>query len=236
MNQKRLSSKEILNKAFTKENLFKPPVLSLIISNLLIAVYAIVDNLSVMDVLWVYWIQSVIIGVFNFFKMMSLKEFSTEGFKQNDKEMLPTRATKISTSIFFLIHYGIFHVVYAVFLTGFSYMSYTDSKGLDWIYLVVSSAMFVVSYIFEFIKEKEKESSNSELPNIGTIMFAPYVRIIPMHLIIIFGGFAGMIGTVFSVRGDLALLAMFIILKAGVDVISHSISIDDLKTGAGVSA
>lgn len=230
MNKKRLSSKEIFDKAFSKENLFKPPVLSLIISNLLIAVYAIVDNLSVMEVLWVYWIQSVIIGVFNFFKMITLKEFSTEGFKQNKKEVLPTKATKISSSVFFLFHYGFFHVIYAVFLTSFSDFNFSGPEGIDGIYLLVSSVMFVVSYFFEFIKEKEDVST--ELPNIGTIMFAPYVRIIPMHMIIIFGGFVGMIGTVFSVRGDLAVLAMFIILKAGVDVISHSISIDDLKTGA----
>ncbi len=233
MNQKRLSSKEIFNKAFTKENLVKPPVLSLVISNLLIAVYAIVDNLSVMDVLWVYWIQSVIIGVFNFFKMITLKEFSTEGFKQNNKEVLPTRATKISSSVFFLFHYGFFHVIYAVFLTSFSDFNFSGPGRIDGIYLLVSSGMFIVSYIFEFIKEKEKVSA--ELPNIGTIMFAPYVRIIPMHLIIIFGGFIGMIGTVFSVSGDLVVLALFIILKAGVDVISHSINIDDLKTGAETS-
>lgn len=230
MNKKKLSLKEIFNKAFAKENLVKPPVLSLVISNLLIAVYALVDNLLVMDVLWVYWIQSVIIGVFNFFRMITLKEFSTEGFKQNDKEMLPTRATKISSSIFFLIHYGIFHLVYAGFLTGFSDFNFSGPKGIDGTYLLISSGMFVVIYIFEFLKEKE--SLSGELPNIGTIMFAPYVRIIPMHLVIIFGGFVGMIGTFFSVRADLVVLALFITLKAGVDVISHSVSLQDLKTGA----
>lgn len=233
MNKNQLSSKKIFNKAFTKENLLKPPILSLLISNILIAVYAVIDNLSVLDILWVYWIQSVIIGLFNFFKMITLKEFSTEGFKQINKEVLPTRTTKISSSVFFLFHYGFFHVIYAVFLTSFSDFNFSGPRGVDGIYLLVSSGMFVISYFFEFVKEKEEVSN--ELPNIGTIMFAPYVRIIPMHLIIIFGGFIGMIGTVFSVSADLVVLALFIILKAGVDVISHSFNLEDLKTGAEAS-
>jgi hypothetical protein len=228
MNKKRLSSKEIFNKAFAKENLFKPPVLSLVISNLLIAVYAIVDNLSVMDVLWVYWIQSVIIGVFNFFKMITLKEFSTEGFKQNNKEVLPTTATKISSSLFFLIHYGFFHFVYAIFLGSFSDFNFSSAQGIDSTYVLISAAMFFISYFVEFIKSKSEE--NSVLPNIGTIMFAPYVRIIPMHLTIILGGFVGIIGSAFSINADFVVLSLFILIKTGVDVITHSIEFDQWKS------
>lgn len=227
MKKNQIQFRDSLDRTFRRDNLLKPSILSLIISNILIAFYAIIDNLSVIDVLWVYWIQSVIIGIFNFYKMLTLGEFSTEGFKQNGKHVLPTRSTKISSSIFFLFHYGFFHVVYAAFLSGFSNFNLSSSKGIDGIYLLVSSGMFFVSYFFEFVKSKEVGST--ELPNIGTIMFAPYVRIIPMHLIIIFGGFIGMISNVLSVSGDMAVLGLFVLIKAGVDVITHSVNLKDLK-------
>jgi hypothetical protein len=228
MKKNQISSRKLFNKAFIKDNLLKPSVLTLIISNISIAVYALVDNLSLMDVLWVYWIQSVIIGIFNFIKMITLKEFSTEGFKQNDKDVLPTKATKISSALFFLFHYGFFHFVYAIFLGSFSDFNFTTEQGFDSMYVLISTAMFFVSYLIEFIKSKSEE--NSELPNIGTIMFAPYVRIIPMHLTIIFGGFVGIIGSAFSIKADFIVLSLFILLKAGVDVITHSIDFDQLKS------
>ena len=53
---------------------------SLLISNLLIALFTIIEKQSVLNMLWVYWFQSVIIGVFNFFRILSLKEFAVDGF------------------------------------------------------------------------------------------------------------------------------------------------------------
>jgi hypothetical protein len=59
--------------------------LSLIFSNFLVIIFAVIDKLSAIEVLWIYWAQSVIIGIFNFLKIITLKEFSTEGFKQGKK-------------------------------------------------------------------------------------------------------------------------------------------------------
>jgi hypothetical protein len=61
-------------------------------------------------------------------------------------------------------------------------------------------------------------------------MFAPYVRIIPMHLTIILGGFVGIIGSAFSINADFVVLSLFILIKTGVDVITHSIEFDQWKS------
>ena len=122
-----------------KVDFTKTSTLSLIFSNLLVVFFAIVDGISANEVLWIYWSQSVIIGIFNFIKMITLKEFSTEGFKQGKKQMLPTRATAISSAVFFLFHYGFFHVIYAVFLGAFSYFSHSNGSSSGSKYFILSA-------------------------------------------------------------------------------------------------
>jgi hypothetical protein len=212
----------------------KTSTLTLIFSNLLVIFFTIVDDLSANDVLWIYWSQSVIIGIFNFIKMITLKEFSTEGFKQGGKSMLPTRATAISSAVFFLFHYGFFHVIYAVFLGAFSTISHSSDSGSDTKFIFISAAIFFVSYLIEFINANKEDKL--EIPNIGKIMFAPYARIIPMHLTIILGGFIGAAGGLFSANTNLAIIILFTSIKTVVDLITHSIDFKLLsKQSAAVS-
>ncbi len=95
----------------------KLSTLSLIFSNFLVIIFAVIDNFSALDVLWIYWAQSVIIGIFNFIKLIALKNFSTEGFKQGKKQPLPTRATAISQRSFFSFPLWIF----SFYLRNFSW-------------------------------------------------------------------------------------------------------------------
>ncbi|MEO8230748.1 MAG: DUF6498-containing protein [Ignavibacteriota bacterium] len=204
----------------------KTSTLTLIFSNLLVIFFAIVDDISANDVLWIYWSQSVIIGIFNFIKMITLKNFSTEGFKQGSKQMLPIRATAISSAVFFLFHYGLFHFVYAVFLGGFSTISHSTSTGSGTTFLFISAGMFFISYLIEFINSIKEQTD--ELPNIGFIMFAPYARIIPMHLTIILGGFIGVAGGLFSTNTNLVIILLFTAIKTVVDLITHSVDFKKL--------
>lgn len=201
--------------------------LILIFSNILVIIFAVVDQLSALDVMWIYWAQSVIIGIFNFAKIISLKEFSTEGFKQGNKPVLPNKATKISTGLFFLFHYGFFHLIYAFFLGSFNVITRKSGSGFETNYFLLSSVMFFVSYLIEFIKSKREEGE--ELPNIGKIMIAPYIRIIPMHLTIIFGGFFAAAGSFFSTDTNFLVLILFLGLKSFVDLLSHSVDFEELR-------
>ncbi len=54
-----------------------------------------------------------------------------------------------------------------------------------------------------------------EVRNISTMMFTPYLRIIPMHLFIIAGGFVGF--------HDQKIFSIFIILKIISDALMHII-------------
>ena len=197
--------------------------LSLIFSNLLVIVFAVVDNLSALNILWIYWSQSVIIGIFNFLKIITLKEFSTEGFRQGNKPVLPTKSAKISTAIFFLFHYGFFHVIYAVFLGGFSNFMYTGVDGSENNFIFYAAAAFFISYLIEFINSGNEEQE--AIPNLGKLMFAPYARIIRMHFTIILGGFIGAAGSFFAADTNMAIIVLFTGIKTVVDLITHSADI-----------
>lgn len=219
-----------LSELWNQVDFTKPSTISLIFSNFLVVFFAIVDGISANEVLWIYWSQSVIIGIFNFIKMITLKDFSTEGFKQGNRQMLPTRATAISSAIFFFFHYGFFHLIYAVFLGVFPIISNSNVSSSGSMYFLLSTGMFFISYLIEFINSRKEQTD--ELPNIGAIMFAPYARIIPMHLTIIFGGFIGAAGSFFSTNTNVAVITLFIGIKTVVDLITHAIDFKKLKKQA----
>ena len=207
--------------------------LSLLFSNLLVILFAVIDKLSAADVLWIYWSQSVIIGIFNFVEILTLKEFSTAGFRQGSRPVPPTKAAKYSTATFFLVHYGFFHFVYAVFLGVFSHVAGPGSAGRGKGFLFYSAAIFFGRYLIDFVASRNFE--RQEIPNLGRMMLAPYVRIVPMHLTIILGAFIGVAGS-FSAGADMAILVLFTGIKTAVDLITHSVDLTASgKRDAGTS-
>jgi Family of unknown function (DUF6498) len=132
-----------------------------------------------------------------------LKKFSTEGFTSNDQPVPENEKGKRSTASFFVIHYGFFHLGYLVFLLS---MAKPDSAW-DGFWIIVCG----LSYVFAQRKTCEQQIAYDALaiPNLGKLMFLPYLRILPMHLTIIFG----MIG------GSTFSILFFMVLKTIADVL-----------------
>lgn len=172
-------------------------------SNLIVIIWALLEGWSLAILMWVYWSQSAIIGVFWFFKMLSLKDFSTRGFKINNRSVAPTTSTKIQTAVFFLFHYGFFHVGYAVMLTN-------KFESVPMFETLTAAGIFFVYQCYSFFYNRKWEAKGK--PNIGTMMFFPYARIIPMHITIVIA---------FSDWGQQQALALFLFLKLLADVVMH---------------
>jgi hypothetical protein len=179
----------------------------LLLANALTAILAVVLRWPLETLLWPYWIQSVIIGWYSRRRILALRQFSTEGFKINDQPVPETAESLRKTANFFTLHYGFFHVGYFAFLV-------TRAAGLshwDWLAFAAMTASFAISHGTSFRQNLEADASGR--PNLGTLMFLPYARVVPMHLTIIFGS---------TLAGDSPVtVLLFSVLKTGADVVMH---------------
>lgn len=209
------------NSLETKSGVWRSDDLSLwflLFSNIVTIYFAVTENWNLSTIMWVYWFQSITIGFFNFIRILQLKEFSTEGFKINGQPAQPTQGTKIFTAFFFLFHYGFFHFGYMIFLlTGTFTKVYGNAPNfIELKYILLTALLFFINHIFSYFYNRPKDTKKQ---NIGSLMFYPYARIIPMHLTIISG----------SAFGDS--LSLFLVLKTFADVIMHIVEHNVLRKG-----
>ena len=190
-------------------------VIPLLLSNLLTIAWALFEGWRIVDVMFVYWVQSVVIGYFNYQRIMDLKKFSTDGFSINNRRPEPTPETKIKVAGFFAMHYGVFHAVYL----GFMLSNESGEIGLSSLGIVACIVAFVFNHRYSYRHNKERDSQR--VPNIGTIMFFPYVRIVPMHLTIVL---ASALGT-----DSVTALLAFLLLKTIADIVMHMVEHADAR-------
>ena len=151
-------------------------------------------------VIWIYWIQSVIIGFFNFIDLLTIKNYDTGDTKLNGQPI--TEKNKGCLPWFFLMHYGLFHFVYGIFLlVKFSLLNVDKS------FLLIGVAAFLADSLAGFIRRKVAEQEL--MFNIGSLFFLPYLRIVPMHLVILVPAFLGIQPSI-----------IFLLLKTLADIFS----------------
>lgn len=178
--------------------------------NILTMVLAYVEGWSMGPILWIYWAQSVTIGLANVVRMLTLKEFSTKGLKMNNSPVPETQAAKKQVAFFFMFHYGFFHFIYAIFLMQDTPLG--DSSLWDIFFMAVCILGFATSHFYSLFHNKGQDFRQKK-PNLGTLMFYPYIRIIPMHLIIIVG----------STMGGGVVIALFMMMKTVADAGMHMV-------------
>lgn len=169
---------------------------------------AVFEHWSATPIMWVYWGQSVAIGVTNVIRISSLKEFSTEGFTSNGEQVAENEAGKLSTAGFFAVHFGMFHLVYAIFLSSGRFGPMPP--GIGPLTILANVGLFAGAHLVSLLRMHGNDL-RAKRPNLGTLMFYPYLRIIPMHLGIIFGSML-----------PIGALPLFIVLKTGSDLGMHA--------------
>jgi hypothetical protein len=181
-----------------------PTTKSLILTNLLVIVIAVIQDWELSTILWVYWSQSIIIGFFNFLRLLLLKDFYYKG--KGNWPFLKS-IFKYYMAVFFAFHYGLFHLAYAIFIGS------DFSNDLTWSVLqaiILGSSVFFINHFFSFLKNLEHDEIVRK--NIDDVFSSPYIRIIPMHIIILVG----------ANLGGFAIIS-FLLLKTAADTYSHAV-------------
>ena len=184
---------------------------SLIMSNLILIIIALIEDWELIIILFVYVIQSIIIGIFNMIRIISLKDFSVNGMQPPS-----TKSTKTSTALFFGFHYNFFHFVYFMFVFPETYELLSNNL-LEIISVIAMIILFLINHYYSFRYNKERDLKRKI--KISKLMFLPYARIFPMHLTLFIAAATMDIGVVGS---KIALLS-FLLLKTAADVVMHVI-------------
>lgn len=153
--------------------------------------------------IWLYWCQSVMLGLFNFFDIITLSTKDAPDLITKDGKVVKGFSGKSAVGFFFLFHYGFFHFVYFIFL-----FTLKKSGPFDYEFFKVFLLFFLGSQIIIFIQHKIQYKKNP--PSFGKLFFIPYLRIIPMHLCILLPAFLGW--------GN---MQIFVVLKVFADIMTY---------------
>ena len=114
--------------------------------------------------------------------MLALDRFSTEGFTSSGRRVAEDESGKRSTATFFALHYGCFHLAYLAFLCKVHPVADLRSAAL----LAACGVSFALSQRETYAVQHAADLRGR--PNLGALMFTPYLRVVPMHLAILVGG------------------------------------------------
>jgi hypothetical protein len=178
------------------------PLLSLLVANGITIALALVQDWSLGTVLAVYWFQSVTIGLFTVVRLLGVPP-GADG---------RGRFQGVALAGFFALHYGLFHLVYLVFIATFAFTGmygFADPLGI-----ALGCTVFFLNHLVSYLWYRPREA---EAPM--QIFAEPYARIVPMHLTIIAGGFVTALLP--GAPGSRLVLLLFLLLKTGADVVAH---------------
>lgn len=165
------------------KSFFKNPTYSLLIGSNLFCIYYYLKNPNEFGtIVWIYWWQSIIIGLFTFIEILSNTQFTGSG-KLNGTPI--TSKNKGCLAIFFLVHYGGFHLAYLFFIT----VKYI--RTTNFIIVLLGMSTFFIESLVSYIRRRRFQTANQLLYNNDAAFFLPYLRIIPMHLMILLPGVLG---------------------------------------------
>jgi len=191
-------------------DLVKPSALILLIANIVPLYGVLYLHWQVFPILLLFWLENVIVGVFNALKMLTAAG---------------QWLTKIVMVPFFCFHYGMFTFVHGVFVFGLFGGYFTagapfpdDSSlframadyHLVWAILALL-ASHAVSFAVNYVGKGEYRQA--KLPE---LMGQPYGRVVLLHVTILFGGFV-----VMALGAPAIALMLLVLLKTYIDITTH---------------
>lgn len=192
--------------------LLTPSVLLLVAANLVPLGGVLFLHWEVFPILLVFWMENVVVGVFNVFKMVLASPAAPV-----------TWLAKVVAIPFFCFHYGIFTAVHGIFVLAFFGSEYLSNiwdetslfqaigdLQLIWAFVALLLSHFI-SFAMNYIGKGEYKQAN-----LNGLMNQPYSRVLLLHVTIILGAFL-----VDFLGSPVYALLVLILLKTFIDVQAH---------------
>ncbi len=193
--------------------------IALVLANLVPLVGVLAFGWSVYELYALYWSESVVIGGFTILRMLTVRRGGGAG-------ELPAA---IVLAAFFCVHYGLFLIVHGVFVVvlvgpgtasgrevipgaGLMLLEAT-ARGAGGLGLLALVASHGVSFVANFLGGERERTTTRQ------VMFAPYPRILAMHVCVLAG--AILATTIMGRNAQGPMLGLLVVVKTVVDVLAH---------------
>lgn len=210
----------------------KDSLVVMVLANLIPLGGVLFAGWEVGQLLMIYWAENLVIGFYNILKMITCTGAGLGMQGQllgREINIDPKLAGKFSTGMnvlkvflvpFFTVHYGIFCMVHGMFVLHFA----GGSKGMepwDLVHVIRQDLLLPVmvlglSHGYSFVRNYllGGEFRTASPP---ALMFAPYGRIVLLHVSLIFGGFA-----VMAMGSPMGILILLVLGKIAMDLVLHA--------------
>lgn len=242
----------MFKEVFTRESLARPSARVLIAVNLLMIAGVIMFEWSVLDIVFLYWVENLVVGAINVLRMLvarpeieqipgvqeSLKEL--EGGQHADTARMVRKAgaaAKFFLIPFFIIHYGGFCYGHGVFvlamfgeggMLGSSGGGDTDPSFMKLLTPEIRFAIMAlaISHLFSFFRNF-MGGGEYRRTHAAMLMMRPYGRIVALHVTILFGAFLTAV-----LDSPMGLLIILVFMKTIADLGLHQV--ERKKLGASI--
>ena len=185
-----------------------PSVYALIAANLLAVAIARDAGLRLIDMLAIYWVQSIIIGISHAVRITSLRRFS-RGRLNMPEDLGPS--LKWVVAGMFLIHYGMIQVFFGIYVditAGYYRVEHLRAASAYWL----CALLFLVNHMYSLYYNMRLDRLGQ--PSLHTLMFLPYARVLPFQV-------TGFLFGMAPFAPDTAAWILFAVSKTVADVAMH---------------
>lgn len=191
---------------------------ALVLANLLPLGLVAAGAWDVVDVVFFYWSESLVVGFYNLLRIVTVPHVPLRG--------------KAFLGLFFTAHYGGFCFIHMLFLAEiFGYPGVQPRLSVpggefvgSWWPLLPLLVSHGYSFVTHYVLGGERLQANE-----GVLMFRPYARIVVMHIWLGLGGFL-----VKDLHAPMAGLLVLVLLKTALDAGTHA-HLHQVREGKGAT-
>ena len=189
-----------------------PSLLALLAANAIPIVGVLFLGWTVFPLVLLYWLENVVVGVFNVAKMLAAQPGSPGNW-----------LVKMFFVPFFTVHFGMFTFVHGVLLVAL--LGPKETHPFDLLHVVIPAVRdnklgwavlsLIVSHGLSFFSNYIG-NGEYQRATLNTLMGQPYARVMVLHFTVLFGGWI-----VMTLGSPVPALVLLIILKTAADLRGH---------------